>query len=165
MEVKNGILSIGIKNQGWKWMKGNKKLKAYVSFKTLSRLDVSGASDVYIQGGIKSDELKMDISGASNVKGGLEVKKLKLDLSGASDMKVDGTVSDLTIDVSGASKFKGDGLATDFCNAVATGASEIRITVNKELSANASGASDVRYKGDGVIRDIKTSGASHISRI
>src|SRR5262245_35381929 len=35
VEVKNGILSIGIKSQGWKWMKGNKKLIAYISFKSI----------------------------------------------------------------------------------------------------------------------------------
>jgi len=36
--------------------------------------------------------------------------------------------------------------------------------VNKELSARASGASDIHYKGDGLIREIKTSGASNISK-
>lgn len=165
VEVKNGILSIGIKKEGWKWMKGNKQLKAYISFKNIDKLDVSGASDIYIQGIIKADDLKLDISGASNLRGKLETNKLLVDLSGASDMTVTGTASQLTVDASGASKFKGADLVTDFCNARATGASDIKITVNKELSANASGASDVRYKGNGVIRDIKTSGASSISKI
>ncbi len=55
-------------------------------------------------------------------------------------------------------------MAVDYCNAKASGASDIKITVNKELSAEASGASDVKYKGAGLIRDIKTSGASSISR-
>ena len=165
VEVKNGILAIGLKKEGWKWMRGNKKLKAYISFKSIDKLDVSGASDIYIQGSITGNDLKIDLSGASNLKGKLDVKKLNIDLSGASDMNVNGTAVQLTVDASGASKFKGSDLVTDFCNARATGASDIRITVNKELSANASGASDVKYKGDGVIRDIKTSGASSISRI
>ena len=99
------------------------------------------------------------------MRGKLEARKMTIDLSGASDMTVSGSSSQLTIDASGASKFKGADLATDFCNARATGASDIRITVNKELSAHASGASDVKYRGEGVIRDIKTSGASSISRI
>ena len=49
-------------------------------------------------------------------------------------------------------------------NASASGASDIKITVNKELSAHASGASDVRYKGNGVIRDLKSSGSSSVSK-
>src|ERR1700741_660869 len=46
-EVKDGILRIWFDNKSnwWKNM-GNKKLKAYVSFKTLNRLSASGACDV-----------------------------------------------------------------------------------------------------------------------
>jgi|SRR5688572_20989773 len=165
VEVKNGILSIGLKKNGWKMLRGNKKLKAYISFIKIDRLDVSGASDIYIQGKIKADELKIDISGASNLKGVIEAQKMTVDISGASDVSITGTAPQLTVDASGASRFKGTEFVTDFCNARATGASDIKLTVNKELSAHASGASDVRYKGEGVIRDIKTSGASSISRI
>jgi hypothetical protein len=50
------------------------------------------------------------------------------------------------------------------CNVKASGASDIKITVNKELSAQASGASDVRYKGERIIRDLKTSRSSSVSK-
>ena len=90
---------------------------------------------------------------------------LNVDISGASDMTVSGSASKLDVEVSGASKFKGDDFATDYCDARASGASDIKITVNKELSAHANGASDIRYKGTGKITDIKTSGASSISKI
>jgi hypothetical protein len=112
----------------------------------------------------KAENLKIDLSGASNLKGKLEPAKLMVDQSGASDMTLTGTVGQLNIEASGASDFKGFDLAVDYCNAKASGASDIKITVNKELSAEASGASDVKYKGSGLMRDIKTSGASSISR-
>lgn len=163
VEVKDGILYIGLE-KGWKWSGGNKKLKAYISFKQIDKLSVSGACDVYITGVIKADVLSISQSGASDVKGKLEVNKLSVDLSGASDMTVTGTATQLSIEVSGASDFKGFDLVTDICDARASGASDIRITVNKELSAQASGASDVKYKGPGMIRDIKSSGSSSVSR-
>lgn len=165
VEVRNGILYISLKKDSWKWMKGDKRLKAYISFKNIDKMDVSGASDVYIQGTLKAAELKADVSGASDLSGKLEVGKLTIDLSGASDISVSGTATQLSIDASGASKFKAIDLVTETCDARATGASDIRITVNKELSAHATGASEVRYKGNGVIRDIKTSGAGSISKI
>jgi hypothetical protein len=165
VEVKGGVLFIGLRKDGWNWIKGDKKLKAYISFKNIDKLDLSGNTDAYIQGLIKVENLRMDLSGSSNVKGKLEAKKLVVDLSGASDMTVNGSVGQLTISASGASKFKGADLSTDFCDAHATGSSDIMVTVNKELSAQASGNSDVQYKGEGVIRDIKTSGSSSISRI
>ncbi len=79
-------------------------------------------------------------------------------------MNLTGTAEKLSIEANGASSFKGFDFAANYCDAHASGASDITITVNKELSARATGASDVHYKGNGVIRDIKTSGASSVSK-
>src|SRR5687767_5296138 len=163
VEVKDGILHIGYDSEG-KWGQGNKKLKAYISFKQIDKLDISGACDAFISGTLRSDKLSLNLSGASDLKGKLDVKDLNIDLSGASDMNITGSATQLTIEASGASAFRRVEMITENCNARASGASDIKITVNKELSAHASGASDVEYKGTGVIRDIKTSGASSVSR-
>ena len=166
VEVENGVLKIHYDKKGFlKGFSGDKmKLKAYISFKDIDKLTVSGACDVFLEGGIKVDGLKLNLSGASDLKGKLDVKKLDVDISGASDVNVSGSVSQLNIEASGASDFKGYELVTEKCNVTASGASSIQITVNKELSAQASGASDVRYKGDGVIRELKSTGASSISK-
>jgi hypothetical protein len=87
-----------------------------------------------------------------------------VDLSGASDMLVTGNATQISVEASGASDFKGYDLVSDICSAHASGASDIKITVNKELSAQASGASDVHYKGNGVIKDLKSSGSSSVSK-
>ena len=162
-EVENGVLRIWYDNES-KWTRGDRKLKAYISFKTLDKLQATGASDVRVTGMIKSNELEINMSGASDFEGSIQANSLTVDLSGASDMTVQGTTTTLKIEVSGASEFKGYDLQTDNCSAKASGASDIRITVNKELSAQASGASGVSYKGNGVIRDIKSNGASSISK-
>jgi hypothetical protein len=163
VEVKNGILTIGLE-KGTRINWGNKKLKAYIAFKNIDMIDVNGASDIIADGIIKATELKLSLSGASDLKAKLQVDKLTIDINGASDMSISGSATDLKIDASGASKFKGFDLATDYCVARAGGASDIDITVNKELSVHASGASDIDYKGAGVIRDLHTSGASSVSR-
>ena len=163
VEVKDGILYVGL-HKDWKWNTGKKKLKAYISFKQIDNLTVSGACDVFIAGILKADNLSINQSGASDIKGKLEVVKLRVDLSGASDMTVTGKATQLSVEASGASDFKGYDLVTETCDAKASGASDIKVTVNKELSAQASGASDVKYKGNGTIRDIKSSGSSSVSR-
>lgn len=164
VEVKDGILYIGCDNKGMSWGSGNKKLKAYISFKQIDKLSISGACDVFINGQLKADELTIRQSGASDLKGRIDVKKLSVDLSGASDVTLSGNAAQLDVEASGASNFKGYELVTDICNATASGASDIKVTVNKELSARATGASDVRYKGNGVIRDMKSSGSSSVSK-
>ena len=164
VEVKNGVLDIDYRPKGGKWNSGNRKLKAYISFKQLDKLDVSGACDVDIVGVWKGDGAKIYLSGASDLSGKLDIQKLSVDLSGASDMKVTGSVAQLNVEASGASAFKGYDLTSEFCSARASGASDVQITVNKELSVDASGASDIKYKGAGLIRDVKTSGASSVTK-
>ncbi len=165
VEVKNGVLFVGYDSKGMKWGNGNKKLKAYISVKQIDAMTVSGACDVFISGTLKAAEFTLRQSGASDVKGRMEIGKLKVDLSGASDVTITGTATQLYIEASGASDFKGYDLVTDICDAKASGASDIKITVNKELSAQANGASDVKYKGNGVIRDLKSSGSSSVRKV
>ncbi len=163
-EVVDGILRITYNSSGG-WGGGNKKLRAYISVKQLDKLTISGACDVFIKGTLKADDLQISQSGASDLKGSsFDVQRLTISLSGASDMTIGGKAARLKVDASGASDFKGYDLTTEYCDADASGASDIHITVNKELNVKASGASDVKYKGEALIRDLKTSGASGVSR-
>jgi len=163
-EVVDGILKIWLDAKSWSSL-GNLKLKAYVSFTTLDKLTASGASDVYVDGVITGPTLSINLSGASDFKGAIKVGDLRLDQSGASDAHITGIVTGLaTIESSGASDVKGYDLVISNCTAHASGASDIHITVNKELSADASGASGIYYKGDGVIREVRSSGASNVSK-
>jgi hypothetical protein len=166
-KVENGVLIIRFDDDKkfWKGWNGDKtKLKAYISIKKIDRLDVSGACDVFFEEGISSEDLIVRLSGASDLKGKIDAKKLSFDISGASDATISGNAAELSVEASGASDFKGFDMTTNYCTAEASGASSVNITVNKELNAKASGASSVRFKGEGLIRDIKTSGASNVTR-
>ena len=164
-EVKDGVLKIYLNNEGWHWNTGGKKLKAYVSFTGLDKLAVSGASNAYVDGVISGNNLQLDLSGASDFKGAVKVNDLQIDQRGASDARITGVVSGLTtVRSSGASNLKGYDLVTENCDAHATGASDVRITVNKALNAHASGASSIYYKGEAVIKDLQASGASSVSK-
>ncbi|MCU7550001.1 DUF2807 domain-containing protein [Chitinophagaceae bacterium LB-8] len=163
-EVVNGILRIDVKNEKGSWMK-NRKLKAYISVKSLDELKAGGASDINIEGTLSVSKLKLSLSGASDLSGKLMVNgALDTDLSGASDLKIDGSAGEFNLDASGASNVKAYDFTVRTCNIKASGACNVRITVEKELSANLSGASNIYYKGAGMIKDIKTSGSSNISR-
>ena len=160
-EVKDGVLKIWFdwKNSSkFEW--SNRKMKAYVSFKNIDRLEGSGGSDINVDGSIKVAKLEMEISGGSDFDGKVETSELEIQASGGSDVRISGKATRLAIDASGGSDFKGYDLASDICNVEASGGSDVQVTVNKELSANASGGSDVYYKGTGLIRDLKTSSSS-----
>ena len=162
-EIKDGMLNIYYNEKGLQWS-GDRKLKAYVSFKTINELRASGSSDIFANGVIKSESLELGLSGSSDFKGAVDVQELSLHQSGSSDAKISGRAGTLKIDVSGASDVDGYELAADYCDANASGASDIQLTINKELTARASGSSDIYYKGSGVIKDVKSSGSSTVKR-
>lgn len=166
VEVKDGILRIWFDNDGvrWNWNMGDKKLRAYVSVKNLDMIDASGASDVKIDGLLKGNQLNVKLSGASSLKGELSYSKMKVEQSGASGSNVSGRVSELVINSSGASDFKGFDLTSDYCIAEASGASDIKVTVTKDLKVEATGASDIDYRGGAVISSFKSTGASSVRK-
>ncbi len=162
-EISNGTLKIWYDGDRISWS-GDKKMRAYVSFKTLSKLEASGASGYHITGTLNVPTLDVMLSGASDMKGTVNISTLTVDLHGASDVKLNGSVGSIKIEASGASDVKGYDLVADACTATVSGASDVNITVNKELSAHATGASSVYYKGNAVVTDIHSSGASSISK-
>jgi hypothetical protein len=165
VNVVNGILQISYDNEKiWKWSNENKKLRAYISVKNIDKLDISGATDIKVDGVLKGSNLKVDLSGASSLKGAISYTSVTIDQSGASNSKLSGTATNLDIDVSGASDFTGFDLVTENCRAEASGASDVKITVNKDLKVDASGASDIQYKGTASVSDFKTSGASSLKK-
>ena len=164
VEVKEGILQIYIDNHGFHWGTwGNRHMKAYVSIKTIDQLHASGGSDVYIQDPIHSEQLKMNLSGGSDLHGKLNIGELTIHQSGGSDSYVSGTATTLDINTSGGSDYHGYDLVADNCKVDASGGSDAYLTVNKELTASASGGSDVHYKGNGVVRSSQASGSGSIS--
>jgi hypothetical protein len=164
-EVRQGILHIYFDGKGLNWkIWGNHKMKAYVTYRTLGKLEASGACNIKTTDPVRQDEFKLELSGASDFTGELAVTKCRIEASGASDVKLSGKADNLVLDASGACTIKAYDLQTDMCKVDASGASTIRITVNKELSAVASGGSNIFYKGTGLIRDISSSGGASIKR-
>jgi hypothetical protein len=161
-EVTDGILKISYKAHGKFLTSGNRKLRAYVAFVKLDKLKASGASDVLVTGELHADELTVVLSGASDLKADVHLKKMNLEQSGASDANITGKVTELVVQASGASDLDGYGLESEVCTVKASGASDVKVTVNKELNADASGASSVRHRGKASKTEVKTAGGGRV---
>lgn len=161
-EVEKGILKIWYDSKWGVNISGTKNLKAYVSYKTLKSLAASGGSDINVESPINTGELFLRVSGGSDFKGAVNADKLTVRQSGGSDVRISGRATTLNVDASGGSDFKGYDLIAEVCELEASGASDIEITANRELSARASGASDIYYKGKPAVKEAKSSGASSV---
>lgn len=163
--VRNNTLYISLDTKGMSWKSwGNNQIKAYVTFTDLIKLEASGACNIKSAGKMKLDDIKLQLSGASDFNGEIEAGSIRVDLSGASQASLKGTAEKATYYASGASSIKAFDFAANFCKIDASGASSIRVLVNKEISAEASGASSIQYKGEAMIKDFNSSGASSVKR-
>ena len=161
--IEDGTLKIFYKGEN-SWRKKDRKMRVYVSFKDIKKLEASGACDVIVTGSISTASLAIQMSGACDFSGSVKAAVLKLNLSGASDAKISGTAGTAFIESSGASDVKAYDLVTDICKVNVSGASDVFITVNNELTASATGASDIKYKGNALVKEMKSSGASSVSK-
>jgi hypothetical protein len=163
-EVVNGTLKIYYDNKGVTWKSNNRKLKAYVSFKTLAKLYASAGSEVSVNGNISTESLDLKVSSGAGFNGAVNTKELLADVSSGAGVKISGKADKLKVEVSSGADFKGYDFVTDYCDASASSGAGIQVTINKELSAKASSGADIRYKGTALIRDIKISGGGAVKK-
>lgn len=161
-KVTNGTLYISLDDNGVKWWGGNKEFKIYITAPKLNSLIASGAVNIIVVDVLKSSNLSLNLSGASDFSGKIDCTEIKANLSGASDTKISGVAEKIGLVCTGASSFKGSDLKVSEADLVATGASSIKIHVKETLRAKASGASSIQYKGAPRVYNQSASGASSI---
>lgn len=145
-------------------IRGTAKLKAYITTSQSTDFAGSGATDFIFQNQLDASQIKVSLSGASSLTGDLLSNHIKADLSGASELEISGTTQSLNIEASGASSMENYGLSTNQVDADLSGASSVQLTVNELLNVEASGASNLYYKGDGLIDKLSISGGSKVSK-
>ena len=166
-EVDDGILRIYLERKNKiqiDWPNKN-KIRAYVSVKDIDYLSSSGSGKLHIEGNIKADKLKVDISGSGNVEGAVTTKEFSLGISGSANADLSGTAEKSDFHISGSGNIKSYDFSTEYCTASISGSGDVRVTVTKELSAHISGSGSVFIKGDGLIRDYSASGSGKFKRV
>jgi hypothetical protein len=183
-EVVGGTLIIRMADnysRWWKWGNEDYRIKAYVSVNELYAINGSGATNIKIVNGLNSEKLKINLSGASDLKGDIKAGTLMTEFSGASnfkasvqanalsvkgsgacDIEITGSGDDLIVDVSGASSVKMYDYMVKAASVEASGASSIKLNVSGMLKAHATGASSIDYKGTVSHKEFKSSGASSV---
>ena len=120
-------------------------IKVYLQMPTIEELDLSGASSLKAMGSFKTDELDVELSGASSISGlVISGNDLSLDCSGASNLNLRGDFKTIEAEISGASEIVLNSNSTVF-------------------EGEFSGASTVKVYGDHKNTDVVCSGASNLT--
>lgn len=160
---ENGVLKIGLEDNVR--VRGNSTLKAYITTKSISGFEASGASRIIVENPVIEEVIHVYLSGASVFLGELSCYNLYADLSGASNLDASGSAFDFDLEVSGASVVRDYGLSVVQLDAELSGASNVFITVEDEIDVEASGASNLHYKGNATIIRKDLSGASTVKKM
>lgn len=125
--------------------KKNAGIKVYLQMPTIEEIDLSGASKLKADGVFTTDELDIELSGATSVKG-LQAKgtELSIDCSGASSLQMSANFKYVDTELSGASKltYTGDSQA---------------------FEGDFSGAINATFYGDHTKTEIECSGATKVT--
>jgi hypothetical protein len=163
-KVENGVLHLYYEKNSVDRFWSNRKLKAYISFRQLNDLQASGGADVDVDGTWKANSLTIRISGGSDLEARIDCTSLKIEASGGSDADLSGKVGKLQLSASGGSDFNAYELAADQADIHVSGGSDVTITVNRELTAEASGGSDLNYRGNAVVKKTSSSGGGSVHK-
>ena len=143
------------------------RLKAIIHFIDINLLELSGAVDAVGMNIFEMDNIDIALSGASDIEIALNTNSIDINLSGASSIDIELYTNITSMDLSGASKifivgetdeadytfsgasnYSGFGFIANTMELNISGASHANVNVIETLIVDASGASEVIYKGD-----------------
>jgi hypothetical protein len=132
-----------------------------ISMPLLEAVNFSGATNSTVTGFELDDSFRIQLSGASVCQVSGEFKNTNLLLSGASNLTMTGYGNSLNAEVSGASYLQAFHYSVEEADVEVSGSSRAKISVNKDLKAEASGSSIVYYRGEPSVK-MNTSGSSSV---
>ena len=163
-EKQNDLLMISI-DDNVDISGGNTVLKVYISTKQLDAFYGTGASSIQLQNELIGSNLMVELTGACTFTGTINVNQFNSELTGGSILNIVGNSGSFNIEATGASNMESYDFTTNDFTADLEGASNVYLTVQQELDVTATGASNVYYKGDGVIVNQNLSGGSQIIKM
>jgi len=182
--VKDGVLTIKFKDEDKVYRSFTSKMGLKVTVPNnghINSIKASGASVITVEGIIITDNMSImcagssdfngsivaeicnvNCAGSSNFSGNVEATTFIIKCAGSSNCNMSGKADVCEITSVGSCDFKGYDFIVNKLKCSATGASNIQITCNEEISVNAVGSSNVYYRGSAEVVSRKSVGSSEI---
>ena len=159
-EVEDGKLKI-------KWKKGvsintTKGLLVTVPFEDIEAVSLAGSGDVFSDDVIKTDHLKVALSGSGDIKLNVNTDNISSAVSGSGDVVLAGKTQKLKCSLAGSGDINGYELVSKDAEVSIAGSGDIKVNVTDNLKARVAGSGDIYYKGN-PRQDVKVSGSGSVS--
>jgi hypothetical protein len=141
-----------------------KTANVYLEARTIYKISASGGSDVKGENELKTENLELRASGGSDIRLEVDVEDLEVEVSGGADVELIGEATYIEANTSGGSDLKAFDLITQTARLEASGGSDIKVFVEDDLEANASGGADIRYRGNPRNLETRDSSGGDVSK-
>jgi hypothetical protein len=159
-EVRGGILNVYTEAT----IRDAERKRVYVTAKEISSIRTSSAGDVFGESTIKSDRLELSASSAGNIKLEVSANELKISISSSGDITLTGVTGLLEADLSSAGDLNAYELNAREADVSASSAGDADISVSEKLTARASSAGDINYRGNPKNIDAHSSSAGGVHK-
>lgn len=164
-EVEDGQLKIYYDRESFSdWTSTGKKLKVYISFKTLDKLTAHAGSFVKAEAVIKEDVLSLYLQSGAAFKGKIEARKLIVESESGARVTVSGSVGTFNVHANSGGKVEAYTLSAGKADIRSTTGAKIEVTVNDEMKLFSSTGGSIYYKGAAKISEVGTNVGSIIRR-
>jgi len=140
-------------------------VKVFITYETLKRLSSGGACSIFTENPIRTEKLKLSLSGVGIMEMELETSDLEIRLSGAGMINIEGETDYLDLGMSGAGSFEGEDLLVRNATVSISGIGGAQVNVTGELIAKVSGIGGIEYSGNPQKVDRKVSGIGKIREV
>ena len=159
-EVRNGVLNVYSEYN----IREAQRKRVYVTMKEVNSVKTTSAGDVYGESPINSDKLELSASSAGDIKLEVNAKSLDVDISSSGDISLTGETDRLRADLSSAGDLNAYDLKSREADISVSSAGDANVNVSERITARASSAGDVNYKGEPKYVDAHSSSAGGIHR-
>lgn len=140
------------------------KLNVYVNFKSINKIDASSGSDVYGETIIKTDFLDLGSSSGADLKVEVEAGNVECNVSSGADALIKGKADHFDGGASSGGNINAKDLTVKTCDASASSAGNISITVTENIDADASSGGNINYYGNPKSESTNESSGGDVSR-
>jgi uncharacterized protein YxeA len=159
-EIKNNTLHIYTDAN----IRSAERKRVYVTMNEIRSISTSSAGDVIGETPVRSDELRLSASSAGDIKLEVYADRVDTDISSSGDVTLNGEADFLEADLSSAGDLNAYNLIVREADVSVSSAGNADINVTERLTAKASSAGDVNYKGNPEYVDAHSSSAGGIRR-
>jgi hypothetical protein len=138
--------------------------RVYVTMKEINSVQTTSAGDIVGESPVKGDHLELSANSAGDIHLEVYAKEIEIDISSSGDMTLTGETENMKADLSSAGDLNAFNLKAKEANISVSSAGDADINVTDKLTARASSAGDINYKGDPKNIDVHTSSAGGIHK-